>query len=321
MRTQPIRIGGKDRDGRQKTASPLELAGDPAAPEPETSLWCDWEGIAVAAKLNRLERAVFLRMKRDGKDGRSTASMLGITFHTLGPINRNISRKLQRHKEALKPYFVPVNTTEKALETFWARQRYEARLGTFIEGAKMKTEELKEKLASQREKWERIATRENEARVALKESETALAALEQSVKKDAVQSVLDEREYPDPAVEKKLLEARANVARAQAQLAAVEKAVTKQSDVVDRAAAEVASHRREAADAELQPAFEEFRALRIELAEKVGQILRVAEKHGITYSELADLFSPVPAPTSDDFMASAFRQAAAVAELFQSLKR
>jgi hypothetical protein len=54
-RLQPIRLGGRDSEGKQKVACSLEMLIATSAPEPATELWVDWEVIAGTAKWNRLQ--------------------------------------------------------------------------------------------------------------------------------------------------------------------------------------------------------------------------------------------------------------------------
>ena len=49
---QPLRIGGKDEFGRQRTASPLELAPEPAI-VPATEAWVSWDLIPAVAGFTR----------------------------------------------------------------------------------------------------------------------------------------------------------------------------------------------------------------------------------------------------------------------------
>src|ERR1017187_5156719 len=72
---QPVRIGGRDENGQQRTACSLELVAERAA-EATTVPWVDWEAIPVVAGFTRQERAVWCHCWRNGA---ASGTMLGLT--------------------------------------------------------------------------------------------------------------------------------------------------------------------------------------------------------------------------------------------------
>jgi len=152
-RVRRIAIGGKDELGRQRYAVPLDNQQEPLAAEPKPSLHVDWEGIAREVKLSRVERSVFLGLWT----GEGTPSSLGLTRHQAAAATREITKKLQEHREAIWPYIQELSATELFLQKSWSTSRNQRNLKNIIEGGNQMLDELQEKLSAERSKAQRIS--------------------------------------------------------------------------------------------------------------------------------------------------------------------
>jgi hypothetical protein len=248
LRVQPIRLGGKGEDGRQRAAVSLELVATQRAPDAPVHAWVDWEGVADVCAFTRKERAVWLSCFRDDRP-HST----GLTAHERGAAAREIRRKLQHNVARLRPFVGYLTENEIYLQENWSTRRNQASLGAFIEGLQVSIDELKEKLQAAQQNRERVSLHTHNARLALESAESALAKAESEARADAVAAILEDRESPAPALRKKLAELRTAVAARQDELTAAQAALTKAQGTADKLAGEVEARRREAFLAELQP--------------------------------------------------------------------
>src|ERR1022692_93694 len=197
---QPLRIGGRDENGQQRTACSLELVAERAA-EATTVPWVDWEAIPVVAGFTRQERAVWCHCWRNGA---ASGTMLGLTPHQLGAANRELLRKLRKNLDALRPFLGYLNESELFLSNSWATDRSRASLGYLVRNLRMTITELNEKKTAEAAKLQRISERVHTSRITLEDAETAAALLESALRTEQENAVLQELPWPTPEADKKL---------------------------------------------------------------------------------------------------------------------
>ena len=295
---QPLRIGGKDEFGRQRTASPLELAPEPAI-VPATEAWVSWDLIPAVAGFTRQERAVWNACWRNGT---ASGTMLGLTPHQLGAANSELLRKLRKNLDALRPFLGYLNESELFLSNSWATDRNRASLGYLVRNIRMTITELNEKKTIEAVKLQRITERGNTSRTTLEDAETAVARLESALRAEQENAVLDELPWPTPEADKKLSTARAKVVSADSALAATLGAMEKQARIVEGLEGEIAARRLEGFELALEPAKERAFAAMREFCEAAVELNVLANAHGIHSHQLAVSLYPIrPADPMDGF--------------------
>ena len=104
-RVAPLRIGGRDPDGKQRVAEPLKT--DVPARAETMTLAVDWQGIATAAKLTPRQRDWFLDHWR-GEGGSGS-----LTPRRAGALNASITRKLRIHRNRLCSFIMLTSPIEE----------------------------------------------------------------------------------------------------------------------------------------------------------------------------------------------------------------
>src|ERR1035437_4227905 len=162
-RIQGVRIGGRDENGHQRTACSLEQVAE-AAVEAPTRAWADWDQIAVVAGLSRRERAAWRHCWRNGA---TSGVMLGETPHSLAAINREITKKLRKNRDVLRPYLGFLPEAEKNCQFYWSTAQNRTSLGALSRSLTLTIAELTEKKTAESAKLQRIGERVHSARILL----------------------------------------------------------------------------------------------------------------------------------------------------------
>ena len=119
-RVSPLRIGGKDETGRQRTATSIEVAPEPTVPAPELVAWVAWEEVAQLANFNRREKAVWFCCHRDGH---KNARLLGLSPAEHGAADREILRKLRTlSSSSLRHYLGYIPSEDVLLEKHFSKK-------------------------------------------------------------------------------------------------------------------------------------------------------------------------------------------------------
>ena len=288
-RVPPLRVGGKDEFGRQRVASPLELAPEPAI-VPATEAWVAWDLIPAVAGFTRQERAVWNACWRNGT---ASGTMLGLTPHQLGAGNREILRKLRKNLDALRPFLGYLNQSELFLSNSWATDRSRASLGYLVRNIRMTIAELNETKTTEAAKLQRISERVHTARVALEDAEGAANKIERALRSEQENAVLDELPWPTPDAEKKIAAARVKVSTAESMLSAVQGAAEQQAQIVEGLEGEITARRLEGFELALEPAKERAFAAMREFCEAAVELNVLANAHGIHSHQLAASLYPI----------------------------
>lgn len=229
VRIRSIAIGGRDEDGRQRYATPLELQDDIQALRAET-VFIDWTAIANVAGLSRLERNVFLSRQV----GRETAVELGITRAQLAAANRHIARKLQKCRDVIRPYIQELTPEELSCEKKWLNSRNQQNLTHLIEGEQMKLEEMEARLRDEQAKLTRLNDRAETARVAFQEADADLGRLEKQVESGRISAELAEKSWPDDVHKRKLVDLQGKATEAEKNWTIKKAAVQEQREIIGR---------------------------------------------------------------------------------------
>jgi hypothetical protein len=286
---QPLRIGGRDENGQQRTACSLELVAERAA-EPTAEAWVDWEAIPVVAGFTREQKAVWRGIWRNGA---TSGGMLGLSRNQVGAANREILRKLRANLPKLRPYLGYLNQSELFLQNSWSTAQNRANLGYLVRNIRMTITELNEKKTTEAAKLQRISERVHTARVTLEDAESAVARLERALRAEQENAVLDELPWPTPEADKKLSTARAKVVSADSALAATLGAMEKQAQIVEGLEGEIAARRLEGFELALEPAKERAFAAMREFCEAAVELNVLANAHGIHSHQLAASLYPI----------------------------
>src|ERR1035437_830921 len=287
-RVQGVRIGGKDELGRQRVASPLELAPEPAL-VPTAEVWVDWDQIAVVAGLSRSEGIIW---RACWQHSSPSAAMLGETPHSLAAKNREIAKKLRKHRDALLPFLASLSEPELAAQQSWATVQKHAALGIFIERANMTIAALTERKVAETAKLARIGERPRGARLAWGDAQSAVPRIETALRVEQEAAVLAEQDWPSPTAEKTLASARAKVASAESAYSAAQAAMSRQEQILEGVEGELFGRRMEIFEAELAPAKENLFALMREFCEAACHVEQIAQRHGIGPHRLSDVLYP-----------------------------
>ncbi len=284
-RHDSLKIGGLDETGRQRQASPLELAGDPAAPNPATSLWVAWDQIPDAFEFSRRQRAVWRCLEHGNETGRE----LGLNPHEFAATKREIMRMLKRNRAQLGPFIGYLTGQELYLQKRWGTDGNQAGLSGIGGSHNLKLTELHEQLVAERAKLGRLTANVERARVAHREAETNVDVLEASTIAERTAAAFEEREISED-LGKRLAAARAKVVTTETTLSAARAAVTRQAAVVDGIASEVEGRRHEQLiKAVATPRSEALEALRI-CADKFHSLDRAISENGGAHLDL--IFPP-----------------------------
>ncbi len=295
----PIRIGGKDQEGRQRTAAQLEVSLEAVAAmqiDPELTACVDWEGIAAIAGFNRRERAVWFYCWQHGQ---SAGMSLGLTIHQEGAANREIFRKIRRNWPAVQGLLGWADDLEKKL---WVTGAKTTILGLPYRSYMLKnTIALNEKLAGEILKLDRLRNRIQSAEGVVREAEDKREDIERVLQASRVQAALAEREWPDQDALRKLTPARAVLAEARAACDAARQAGAQQEAIVERTRGEIFECRMEAFEQELGPRKVRYHQLLAELAEEAAGIrgLAIDPRYALNGYELIGALFPYTANSED----------------------
>ena len=288
-RIQGVRIGGRDENGHQRTACGLEQVAETAVEAP-TRAWADWDQIAVVAGLSRRERAAWCHCWRNGA---TSGVMLGETPHSLAAINREITKKLRKNRDVLRPYLGFLPEAEKNCQFYWSTAQSRASLGALSRSLRVTIAELNEKKTTEAAKLVRIGERVHTARVALEDAEGAANKIEVALRAEQERAVLDELPWPTPAADKQLSAARAKVLSTEAGLSATMAAMATQERIVEGLEGEICARRLEGFELALEPVKQRAFAAMREFCESAVELNVLANAHGIHSHQLAASLYPI----------------------------
>ena len=295
-RVAPVRIGGRDGDGRQRIACSLEALGECSldhlseTPVPTAvQAYADWGRIADVCCFNRMERYVWFYQWQHGLEA---SLLMGLTPHQVGAATRGIELKLRDNLPALRGLMG------------WEREIFEKKvlvttpkpifLGLSLESYMKNSIELNEKLVAEKLKLGRLQGRVQAAEAAVRQAEDNLDEIEQGLKASRVQAALDEKEWPDEAALRQLAPARAALTEAKAARDAARQAGVKQEAIVSGILAEIHACRLEAFAAEIAPHKVRYNTLLTELLEEAREINALAgdARYSLSTYELSAAFFP-----------------------------
>jgi hypothetical protein len=276
-RVAPLRVGGKDEFGRQRVASPLELAPEPVA-TPRTTAWVDWDAIPAACGFTRSQKAIWTACWRNAA---TSGCSLGMTRHEIGAANREILRKLRKNRAALHGLLGYLSESENISQEFWATAQNQRTLGLLSERANMTIAALTERKVAETAKLARIGERTHGARLAWQDAQGAVTRIETALRVEQEAAVLAEQDWPSPAAEKTLASARAKTASAESAYSAAQGAMSRQEQILEGVEGELFGRRMEIFETELAPAKENLFALMREFCEAACHVEQIAQRHGI----------------------------------------
>jgi hypothetical protein len=206
---------------------------------------------------------------------------MGLTRHQLAAINREITKKLRKNRDALHSYLGFLPEAEKNCQFSWTTRQNQRTLGLLSERLRMTIAELTEKKVAESAKLARIQERVHTSRIALEDAEGAVSKIERVLRTEQEAAILDERDWPDPAAGKQLAAARAKVVSAESVLSATMGALAKQAAAVEAVEGKLFERKMEIFEAELEPAKERAFRLMAEFCQAATELNMIANKHGI----------------------------------------